>query len=277
VRVRGEGNASGRDAAGGERERERGAEWGRRLSVLRKGAMFRKAIKRDAGDPDRACAAGTVEGGAGGEREGRGSSAGGEGCRGRGRMAFEALGIAQASKRKGASRAARGMALKSAQAGRGVKPRRNSSEIAAPGELVVRDLLQRTEWKPKTQQVLEKNVRAKKLAALYVLHERMRILTGRIEILEDELDLLGWRRRAPPSTYKTPYREELVIELCALPLKERAQKIRDLAEQEGIDRKSVYRKLQKCVRWSLRGREDPVLASKSNAVLNKRAALSDVG
>jgi hypothetical protein len=105
----------------------------------------------------------------------------------------------------------------------------------------------------------------------------MRILTGRIEAIEDELDLLGWRPRVHQGTYKTPYREELINELCTLSNKERAQRIRDLAAQEGIHRRSVYRKLQKCVRWALRGREDPALESKSNAVLSKRAALSDVG
>jgi hypothetical protein len=133
-----------------------------------------------------------------------------------------------------------------------------------------------TEWKSKAQQVLEKNERDRKRVALYGLQERMRILTGRIEILEDELGLLGWRRRRQPSNYKNPYREALVNELCALPLKERAQRIRDLAEKEGIDRKSIYRKLQKSVRWSLRAREDPALESKSNAVLSKRVVLSDL-
>jgi hypothetical protein len=188
-------------------------------------------------------------------------------------MAIEALGIAQASQP-----AAVGLALASARAaGRGVKRLRNSEDLAAPGEFIVRDFLQRTGWKSKTQQVLEKNVRAKKLEALYGLKERMRILTGRIEVLEDELDLLGWRPRVYRRRYKTPYREEFVNELCALPHKERAQRIRDLAAQEGIDRRSVYRKLQKCVRWSLRRREDPALESKSNAALSKRAALSDAG
>ncbi|HEY6343609.1 MAG TPA: hypothetical protein VIY49_19095 [Bryobacteraceae bacterium] len=192
-------------------------------------------------------------------------------------MPVEAVGIAQASKPAAASRPVGGLKLESAQAaGRGVKRMRHSGKLAAR-ESVVRELLRRTEWKSKAQQVLEKNVRAKKLAALYGLQERLRILTGRIELLEDELDLLGWRPRAHPSNYKTPYREELVNELCALPHRERAQRIRDLAEQEGIDRRSVYRKLQKSVRWSLRRREDPALESKSNAVLSKRAALSDVG
>jgi hypothetical protein len=162
-------------------------------------------------------------------------------------MPIEAVGIARLSKPPVASPAARAMAL------------------------------ERIEWKSKSQQVREKNVRARKLVALYALQERMRILTGRIEALEDELDVLGWKPRSHPANYKTPYREELVNELCALPHGERAQRIRDLAAQEGIDRRSVYRKLQKCVRWSLRGREHPALESKSNAVLSKRAALSDVG
>ena len=134
-----------------------------------------------------------------------------------------------------------------------------------------------TPWKSKTQQLLEKNVRNKKLASLYVLQDRLRVLTGRIEILEDELDLLGWRPRTFHGAYKTPYREELINELCALPEKERAQRIRDLAAKEGIDRRSVYRKLQKSVRWSLRRRGNPALGTKSDAVLNKRAAASDVG
>jgi hypothetical protein len=193
-------------------------------------------------------------------------------------MAFEALGIAPASKPAVALRAAGRLALESAQAaGRGVKRIRNSGEVAAPGESVVREFLRSTEWKSKSQRVREKNVRDRKLAALYGLQERMRILTGRIEVLEDELDLLGWRPRGHSSNYKYPYREELVKELCALPEKERAQRIRDLAAQEGVDRKSVYRKLQKSVRWTLRRREDPALESKSNVVLSKRAALSDVG
>jgi hypothetical protein len=242
--------------------------------------MFRKAVKRDAklrlalsgpagsGKTYSLLAIATKRTGSGGRR---GVTEGGA-------QPIEALGIAQAPKPAAASRTARGMLLESAQAaGRGVKRMRNLGEVAAPGESVVRVFLQRTEWKSKAQQVLEKNVRTRKLAALYGLQERMRILTGRIEVLEDELDLLGWRPRAHQGTYKTPYREELVNELCALPNKERAQRIRDLAAQEGIDRRSVYRKLQKCVRWSLRRREDPVLESKSNAVLNKRAALSDVG
>jgi hypothetical protein len=135
----------------------------------------------------------------------------------------------------------------------------------------------RTPWKSKTQLLLEKNVRDKKLAALYLLQDRMRVLTGRIEILEDELDVLGWKPRTFRGAYKTPYREELINELCALPEKERAQRIRDLAAQEGIDRRSVYRKLQKCGRWSLRRRENPALGTKCDAVLNKRAAVSDVG
>jgi transcriptional regulator of acetoin/glycerol metabolism len=190
-----------------------------------------------------------------------------------------AIATEQAPKPASASRAVRGMALESAQAGgRGAKRMRNAEELAAPGESVVRVFLQRTEWKSKAQQVLEKNVRARKLATLYVLQDRMRILTGRIEALEDELDLLGWKPRvASQGRYKTPYREELVNELCALSHKERAERIRDLAAQEGIDRRSVYRKLQKCARWSLRRREDPALESKSDVVLNGRAALSDVG
>jgi hypothetical protein len=156
----------------------------------------------------------------------------------------------------------------------GVAP---ASKPAAAFRTVKEVALERIPWKSKSQQLLEKNVRAKKLAALHGLQERIRILTGRIETLEDELDLLGWKPRTFRGAYKTPYREELIDELCSLPDKERAQRIRDLAVQEGIDRKSVYRKLQKSLRWTLRGREDPAWASKSDAVLNKRAAVSDVG
>jgi hypothetical protein len=160
---------------------------------------------------------------------------------------------------------------------RGVRRMRNSREVGAPGESVVRDVLQKTEWKSKTQQVLEKNVRARKMVALQDLHARVRILTGRIEALEDELDLLGWKPRAYRTTHKPPYPDRVIEELCALSEKGRAQRVQEMADQEGINRKSVYRKLQKSLRWTLRRREDPALESKSDVVLSKRAALSDVG
>jgi hypothetical protein len=228
-------------------------------------------------------------------------------------MATEAVGIAQASKPAAASRAAGGLALESAtqswrvglsrpiyarqasaslaesgaeaprglksalQDRRGVRRMRNSREVGAPGQSVVRGVLQKSEWKSKAQRVLEKNVRTKKMVALQGLHARVRILTGRIEALEDELDLLGWKPRVYRCpTYKPPYPDRVIEELCALPEKARAQRVQEMADQEGIDRKSVYRKLQKSLRWTLRRREDPALESKSDALLSRRAAVSDV-
>jgi hypothetical protein len=153
-----------------------------------------------------------------------------------------------------------------------------SADLAAPGGFVVSGFLQGTEWKSKTQQVREKNVREKKLVALHGLQARMRILTGRIEALEDELDLLGWKPRVYHCpNYKPPYPDRVVEELCALPEKGRAQRVQEMAAEEGITRKSVYRKLQKSLRWTLRRREDPALETKSDAVLSKRAAVSDLG
>jgi hypothetical protein len=109
-------------------------------------------------------------------------------------------------------------------------------------------------WNLKAQRLLEKNTNKKKLTALNNLKERRAILTERIKSLEKDLESAGWKRRAGrgPCEAKAPYPDEVVNRLRTLAPNDRVQAIRDLAVQEGIDRRSVYRKLQKCPLWSNR-------------------------
>lgn len=109
-------------------------------------------------------------------------------------------------------------------------------------------------WKSRAQQLLEKNTRIKEIRALSDLERRRAILTERIESLEQALESVGWKRRGGrgPCKAKAPYSDEVVNRLRTLAPNNRGQAIRDLAAQEGIDRRSVYRKLQKCLLWSTR-------------------------
>jgi hypothetical protein len=107
-------------------------------------------------------------------------------------------------------------------------------------------------WNSRTQQFLEKNTRNKEIRALHELERRRAILTKRIESLEQALKSVGWKRRSGRRKAKAPYPDEVVHRLRMLAPNDRVQAIRDLAAQEGIDRRSVYRKLQKCVLWSER-------------------------
>jgi hypothetical protein len=106
-------------------------------------------------------------------------------------------------------------------------------------------------WKLRAEELLEKNKRNKGIMLLNDLEGRRAILTKRIESLERALESVGWKRRGR-SQGKAPYPDEVVNRLRTLAPNDRAQAIRDLAAQEGIDRKSVYRKLQRCVLWSTR-------------------------
>jgi hypothetical protein len=104
-------------------------------------------------------------------------------------------------------------------------------------------------WNSRVQQFLEKNTSTKKITALRDLEKRRAILTERIESLEQDLESAGWKRRGGRGPGKAPYPDEVVNRLRMLPPNDRAQAIRDMAAQEGIDRRSVYRKLQLCVLW----------------------------
>jgi hypothetical protein len=107
-------------------------------------------------------------------------------------------------------------------------------------------------WKLRAEQLLEKNKRNKGITLLNDLERRRAILTERIESLEQALESVGWKRRGGRGPSKAPYPDEVVNRLRMLAPNDRVQAIRDLAAQEGIDRRSVYRKLQKCVLWSTR-------------------------
>lgn len=109
-------------------------------------------------------------------------------------------------------------------------------------------------WKSRAQKHLEQNTRRKKVNALSELERRRAVLTKRIERLEQDLESAGWKRREGRGPYNgnAPYPDELVNRLRTLAPNDRAQAIRDLAAQEGINHKSVYRKLQNCVLWSHR-------------------------
>jgi len=109
-------------------------------------------------------------------------------------------------------------------------------------------------WKLKAEELLEKNTRNKGIIVLNDLEKRRAILTERIESLEKTLESVGWKRRSgrDASKAKTPYPDEVVNRLRALAPNDRGQAIRELAAQEGIDRRSVYRKLQRCLLWSSR-------------------------
>jgi hypothetical protein len=109
-------------------------------------------------------------------------------------------------------------------------------------------------WNSRAQRLLEKNTRIKKASALRDLERRRAILTGRIESLEQDLESVGWKRRVGrgPRKAKAPYPDDVVNRLRMLAQNDRAQAIRDLAAQEGIDPRSVYRKLQSCALWSNR-------------------------
>jgi hypothetical protein len=110
------------------------------------------------------------------------------------------------------------------------------------------------EWRTE----LARRIRERKLRALAGLRERLRVLTERIEAIEDALGLVGWYPSHRKDGVKHPYPEHLIRELCALAPAERAQRIRRIAEERGIDRKSVYRNLAKCPAWSLRDRLAPL-------------------
>jgi hypothetical protein len=121
------------------------------------------------------------------------------------------------------------------------------------------------------------NVRKNKLYVLAALRRRERLLTERIEILEDELELLGWKPRKVGMAFARPaYSNRVIDELIALPVKERARRIREMATAENIELTSVYRKLQTCSRWTMRNRDDPAWASKSYALFNSVAKYADV-
>jgi hypothetical protein len=105
-------------------------------------------------------------------------------------------------------------------------------------------------WKLRAQQLLEKNTRRKKIDALSDLRSRRALLTEKIESLEQDLESAGWKGRGGRGPHKAPYPDEVVNRLRALAPNDRAQAIREMAAQEGIDRKSVYRKLQRCLLWS---------------------------
>jgi hypothetical protein len=109
-------------------------------------------------------------------------------------------------------------------------------------------------WNSRAQQLLEKNTRNKGTTLLSALERRRAILTKRIESLKQDLESAGWKRRASraPSERKAPYPDEVVNRLLTLAPNDRVQAILDLAAQEGIGRRSVYRKLQKCALWSNR-------------------------
>jgi hypothetical protein len=109
-------------------------------------------------------------------------------------------------------------------------------------------------WNSRAQKLLEENTRIKKINALSELERRRAILTKRIESLEQDLESVGWKRRGGrgPCKAKAPYPDEVVNRLRMLAPNDRVQAIRDLAAQEGIDRRSVYRKLQNCALWSTR-------------------------
>jgi hypothetical protein len=109
-------------------------------------------------------------------------------------------------------------------------------------------------WKSRVEQHLEKSTRSKNIRALNELERRRAILTERIESLEQALESVGWKRGGGRGRKgKAPYPDEVVNRLRTLAQNDRAQAIRDMAAQEGIDRRSVYRKLQLCVLWSNRG------------------------
>jgi hypothetical protein len=109
-------------------------------------------------------------------------------------------------------------------------------------------------WNSKAQQLLEKNTRRKKVDALSDLRSRRALLTEKIESLEQDLESAGWKGRGSrgPHKAKASYPDEVVIRLRTLAPDDRAQAIREMAAQEGIHRKSVYRKLQRCLLWSTR-------------------------
>jgi uncharacterized protein YPO0396 len=109
-------------------------------------------------------------------------------------------------------------------------------------------------WNARAQRFLEKNTSTKKITALRDLERRRAILTERIESLKQDLKSAGWKRRGGrgPCEAKAPYPDEVVNRLRTLAQNERAQAIRELAAQEGIDKKSVYRKLQRCLLWANR-------------------------
>jgi hypothetical protein len=107
-------------------------------------------------------------------------------------------------------------------------------------------------WKSRAEQLLEKNTRIKEINVLNDLKRRRAILSERIERLEQVLESAGWKRRGGRGPHKAPYPDEVVNRLRTLAPNDRVQAIRDMAAQEGIDRKSVYRKLQNCVLWANR-------------------------
>jgi uncharacterized protein YPO0396 len=107
-------------------------------------------------------------------------------------------------------------------------------------------------WKLRAEQLLDKNTRNKEIMLLSDLERRRAILTERIESLERALKSVGWKRRRGRGPCKAPYPDDVVNRLRMLAPDDRVQAIRDLAAQEGIHRKSVYRRLQKCVLWSNR-------------------------
>jgi uncharacterized protein YPO0396 len=109
-------------------------------------------------------------------------------------------------------------------------------------------------WRVRAERFLEKNTRNRGTTLLSDLKKRRAILTERIESLEQALESAGWKRRGGRGLCeaKAPYPDEVVNRLRMLAPNDRVQAIRDLAAQEGIHRKSVYRKLQKCVLWSNR-------------------------
>jgi hypothetical protein len=108
-------------------------------------------------------------------------------------------------------------------------------------------------WNSRARQLLKKNTSTKKVTALRDLERRRAILTERIESLKQDLESGGWKRRVRrPGEAKAPYPDEVVNRLRTLAQNDRAQAIRELAAQEGIDRRSVYRKLQRCLLWANR-------------------------
>ena len=109
-------------------------------------------------------------------------------------------------------------------------------------------------WDARAQKFLQSTTRAKDRSLLYELKDRHRIIAKRIEALERRLKEAGWKARYSHPAGKSPYADETVKQLAALPPRERANSILARAAEEGIDRRSVYRKLQKCAAWSLRAR-----------------------
>jgi hypothetical protein len=104
----------------------------------------------------------------------------------------------------------------------------------------------------------EKNLRECKLRLLRYLRERLEIINGRIEILEDELGELEWKPRVYKKRPRSVYDDNLVRELCAMTKEARTRKIKEVAVSRGIAVRSVYRRLQKNPMWYLRHRLNPV-------------------